>query len=111
MGAKPREWWVGIELGMEQVEMGTICGNAIASKHIPLAFLVIHGNIKIDSNRRCSPGVRVPNITVGQRSNNCNILLIKSRFPIQHAWMCMICLTIQGVAHPLLGGRWTWEML
>ena len=39
------------------------------------------------------------------------MLFTKSRLFIQHAWMCMIRHTIQGVVHPLLGGRWTWEML
>ena len=38
------KWQVGIELGMGQVERGAICGNTMASKHIPLAFLVIPGN-------------------------------------------------------------------
>ena len=43
-GLNPGKWRVGIELGMGQVEMGAICGNAMASKHIPLAFLVVSGN-------------------------------------------------------------------
>ena len=51
MGAIPGEWRVGIELGMGQAEMGTICGNAMVIKHIPQAFLVIPGNEQIDSNR------------------------------------------------------------
>ena len=38
------KWQVGIELGMGPVEMGAICGNAMASKHIPLAFLVVPRN-------------------------------------------------------------------
>ena len=43
-GLNSGKWRVGIELGMGQVEMGAICGNAMASKHIPLAFLVVPGN-------------------------------------------------------------------
>ena len=43
-GLNPGKWRVGIELGMGQGEMGDICGNAMASKHILLAFLVIPRN-------------------------------------------------------------------
>ena len=52
------------------------------------------------------------NVTDGQSSNPLEyVVLLIHDFVYQHAWMCMIRLSIHGVAHPQLEGRWTWEML
>ena len=89
MGAKPGEWWVGIELGMGQVEMGAICGNAMASKHKPLAFIYyreLTNRFESLMLTRCENA----NVIVGQRSNYLNILHCYSCFQIPHACICML---------------------